>query len=146
MIWTSHDTISKFKGLNVHFESFWTWMTPRAKFKVWRCILLYHQRYIYMCTKKFSPWTLKPQSDGSALSPSAMSFCASIAEVTHVYQRPSKYLPSLKNTQFFATWFMFTLHPHEHWSSTDIMESTNICKHPASGSSIRAFALYCIYY
>ena len=53
----------------------------------------------FTCVLKiiFSLWTLKPQSDGSALSPSAMSFYASIAEVTDAYQIPSnKYLPSLK--------------------------------------------------
>ena len=71
--------------------------------------LLYFSLYIYhiecfACSwtrmesnQDFSPWTLKPQSNGSALSPSAMSFYASIAEVTDAYQIPSnKYLPSLK--------------------------------------------------
>jgi hypothetical protein len=33
VIWTSHDTISKFRDLDVHFGSLWTCIAPRGKFK-----------------------------------------------------------------------------------------------------------------
>jgi hypothetical protein len=45
VIWTLRDIISKFKDLNVHFESLRNEMTPAAaKFEDRRCILLlqYH--------------------------------------------------------------------------------------------------------
>jgi len=40
VIWISYEAINKFGDLDVYFESLGTGMTPAAKFRGWRCILL----------------------------------------------------------------------------------------------------------